>query len=57
VPTPILEKLGIQPLTVEEFRRADGSRITRQKGGALFKLGERIVELMSSSVLKATACC
>ena len=41
-PTPILERLGIRPLTVQEFRLADGSRIVRKKGIALFKYGERI---------------
>jgi clan AA aspartic protease len=42
VPAPILERLGIQPLAVQEFRLADGSKITRQKGMALFKYGDRI---------------
>ena len=42
VPTPILERLGIQPLTAQEFRLADGTKITRQKGIALFKYGDRI---------------
>jgi len=37
VPTPILEKLGIKPLTEQEFRLADGSKIVRSKGIALFK--------------------
>ena len=42
VPPPILEKLGIRPLTEQEFRLADGSRIVRKKGGAVFKYGNRI---------------
>ena len=42
VPAPILEKLGIHPLAVQEFPLADGSKITRQKGIALFKYGDRI---------------
>ena len=42
VPTPILEKLGIEPLTEEEFRLADGSKVVRKKGIALFKYGERV---------------
>lgn len=42
VPTPILERLGIRPLAEEEFRLANGARIVRKKGGALFKYGERI---------------
>jgi len=42
VPTPILEGLGIQPLATQEFRLAAGSKITRKKGIALFKYGDRI---------------
>ena len=42
VPAPVLERLGIQPVTSQEFRLADGSKITRKKGIALFKYGERI---------------
>ena len=42
VPTPILKKLGIQPLSEEVFRLADGSKITRKKGVALFKYRRRI---------------
>jgi len=42
VPTPILKKLGIKPLAEQEFRLADGTKIVRKKGGALFKYGERI---------------
>ena len=42
VPTPILEKLGIKPLTEEEFRLANGEKIIRKKGGALFKYQDKI---------------
>ncbi|MCJ7578429.1 MAG: aspartyl protease family protein [candidate division Zixibacteria bacterium] len=42
VPTPILEKLGIRPLGEQEFRLANGEKIVRKKGGALFKYGDRI---------------
>jgi clan AA aspartic protease len=42
VATPILERLGIKPITAQEFRLADGSKITRSKGVAIFKYGERI---------------
>ena len=42
VPTPILEGLGIMPLAQQEFRLADGTKIVRRKGMALFKRGERI---------------
>jgi predicted aspartyl protease len=42
VPTLTLERLGIQPLAAQEFRLADGSKITRKKGIALFKYGDRI---------------
>ncbi len=42
VPTPILEKLGIKPLAEQEFRLADGTKVVRKKGIALFKYGERV---------------
>jgi predicted aspartyl protease len=42
VPGPILEKLGIKPHSEQEFRLADGSKIVRKKGGALFRYGDRI---------------
>ncbi|MGQ9625555.1 MAG: aspartyl protease [Anaerolineae bacterium] len=42
VPAPILERLGIRPLTEQEFRLMDGSKIVRKKGGALFRYGERV---------------
>ena len=42
VPTLILQKLGISPLTEETFRLADGSKIVRKKGIALFKYADRI---------------
>jgi len=42
VPTPSLERLGIRPLTEQEFRLADGSKITRQKGVAMFKYHNQV---------------
>jgi len=42
VPTSILVKLGIKPLAEEEFRLANGSKVVRKKGIALYKYGERI---------------
>lgn len=42
VPTPILERLGIKPLAEQTFRLADGTKIVRKKGIALFKHGDRI---------------
>lgn len=42
VPAPILKKLGIKPLTEQEFRLADGSKIVRKKGGAVYKYQDRI---------------
>jgi len=42
VPTPILEKLNIKPVSKEEFRLANGGRIVRNKGIALFRYGERV---------------
>jgi predicted aspartyl protease len=42
VPSSILKKLGVIPLTEEEFRLANGEMITRKKGIALFKYNDRI---------------
>jgi predicted aspartyl protease len=42
VPAPVLRKLGIRPLKRETFQLADGKRIIRQKGGAVFKFREYI---------------
>ena len=42
VPIPILERLGIKRLTEREFRLADGSKMVRQKGIAMFRYGERV---------------
>lgn len=42
VPEPILRGLGIQPLSEQQFRLANGEVIRRQKGVALFKYGDRL---------------
>ena len=42
VPRPVLDKLGIRPLTEQTFRLADGSKIVRKKGIALFRYGDRV---------------
>lgn len=42
VPRPLLKKLGIKPLAEQSFRLADGSKITRKKGGAVFSYGDKI---------------
>ena len=42
VPTPVLERLGIQPLKRDRFRLANGTHVVRQRGGAVFKFGEYI---------------
>lgn len=42
VPTPILERLGIKPIAQQEFRLANGSKIERKKGIALFKYKELV---------------
>lgn len=39
VPSGLLERLGIQPVTEQEFRPADGCKITRKKGIAAFRYG------------------
>ena len=42
VPAKILDELGIKPLATQEFRLADGSSISRRKGGAVFRYGDRL---------------
>jgi len=42
VPGPVLDRLGIRPLSEEEFRLANGAKVVRRKGVAIFKYGERI---------------
>jgi len=42
VPAAVLKKLGIKPLVTEEFRLADGSKIHRKKGVAVFRYGKRV---------------
>ena len=42
VPSGILRKLNIKPLMKESFRLADGSKINRRKGVAVFKFGKRM---------------
>jgi predicted aspartyl protease len=42
VPPDVLAHLGIRPLTEEEFRLSDGSRIRRKKGTALFRYGKHV---------------
>ncbi|MBM4037221.1 MAG: aspartyl protease [Planctomycetes bacterium] len=37
VPAPILERLGIKPLSQHTFRLSDGTRIVRRKGAAVFR--------------------
>jgi clan AA aspartic protease len=42
VPARVLKRLGIKPLTTEEFRLADGTTIRRKRGVALFRYGDRV---------------
>ena len=42
VPTVVLDRLGIRHLDAQEFRLADGTKVTRRKGVAVFRYGERI---------------
>ncbi|MEX2316605.1 MAG: aspartyl protease family protein [Pirellulales bacterium] len=42
VPSKILASLGIKPISKEEFRLANGEKIVRKKGIALFKYGDRV---------------
>jgi len=42
VPIEVLDRLGIKPITNQTFRLADGSKMVRKKGIALFKYEDRI---------------
>ena len=42
VPSSILEELKIKPIAEQTFRLADGSKISRKKGVAIFKYGSQI---------------
>jgi len=42
VPAPVLRRLKIRPLRRETFHLANGAKIVRRKGGALFKLREHV---------------
>ena len=42
VPASLLDRLGIRPLTQQEFRLANGQRIVRRKGGAMFRYQDRV---------------
>jgi len=42
VPGDVLGRLGVQPLGEQEFRLANGTRIVRKKGVALFRYGDRV---------------
>ncbi len=42
VPAYVLEKFGLVPLSEEEFRLADGTRISRKKGWAMFRYGQKV---------------
>jgi clan AA aspartic protease len=41
VPAAVLRKLGIKPREKQEFRLANGEKIVRRKGSALFRLNGR----------------
>ena len=42
VPAMILDELGIKPFATQDFRLADGRKISRRKGGALFRYQDRV---------------
>ena len=42
LPADLLERLGIQPLVEETYRLANGDKIVRRKGAALFRLDDRV---------------
>lgn len=42
VPAQILSRLGIEPFSEDSFFLANGQKITRKRGVAVFKYGDRI---------------
>ena len=42
VPAGLLERLGIEPVAEDSYLLANGDRITRRRGVALFKLNGRV---------------
>ena len=42
VPAKTLKQLGIKPLTKETYSMVDGTHLTRKKGLAIFRYGNRI---------------
>jgi len=42
IPALVLDRLGIEPLAEESFRLANGTRIIRRKGSALFRYGGKV---------------
>ena len=42
VPAALLDELGIKPLADESFRLADGSKISRRKGVAIFRYKDKV---------------
>lgn len=42
VPARVLRRLGIKPIDRQEFRLANGEKIIRKKGGALFRYNGRV---------------
>jgi len=42
VPSQVLRRLGLKPLTPQTFTLANGDKITRKKGIALFRMGDRV---------------
>ncbi len=42
VPARVLRRLGIKPVDKQEFRLADGKKIVRRKGVALFRYNGRV---------------
>ena len=42
VSAPTLERLGIEPLDEQFYRLADGTKVARRKGGAVFRYDGRV---------------
>lgn len=42
VPAELLDRLGIQPIAEQVFQLADGKKIRRKKGGAMFRYRDSV---------------
>lgn len=42
IPSEVLDRLGVRALSEQTFQLANGQRIRRKRGGAVFRYGDRV---------------